>query len=101
MEEQKHGLILSYINLFLTNFFGIIITPITIKMLGSSEYGLYSLVGAFVGYLSVLDLGLNDTIVRYVAKFRVKNDKKGEENFIAISFIIYTFIGILLVIFLF
>lgn len=70
-----------------------------IKMLGSSEYGLYSLIGAFVGYLSVLDLGLNDTIVRYVAKYRVEEDKKGEENFIAISFILYIFIGLLVVVF--
>ena len=98
MKEQKFGLILSYVNLFLTNFFGIIVTPIMIKMLGSSEYGLYSLIGAFVGYLSVLDLGLNDTIVRYVAKYRIEEDKKGEENFIAISFILYIFIGLVLIV---
>ena len=81
MREQKLGVILSYVNLAITNITGILITPYTIKMLGPSEYGLYSLIGAFVGYLSVLDLGLNDTIVRYVAKYRVEENKKEEENF--------------------
>lgn len=98
MREQKLGVILSYINLAITNITGILITPYTIKMLGPSEYGLYSLIGAFVGYLSVLDLGLNDTIVRYVAKYRVEENKKEEENFIAVSFILYIVIGVLLVI---
>lgn len=66
-------------------------------MLGDSEYGLYTLIGAFVGYLSILDLGLNNAIVRYVAQYRVQKDKKGEENFLAISLLIYIIIGTTLV----
>lgn len=96
MKEHKFGAILSYANLALTNITGLLLTPFVIKMLGDSEYGLYTLIGAFVGYLSVLDLGLNNAIVRFVAQYRVQNDIKSQENFLAISLIIYTFIGLLI-----
>ena len=99
MKEHKFGAILSYANLALTNITGLLLTPFIIKMLGDSEYGLYTLIGAFVGYLSVLDLGLNNTIVRFVAQYRVQNDSKAQENFLAISLIIYTFIGLLITFF--
>lgn len=99
MKEHKFGAILSYTNLALTTITGLLVTPFIIKMLGDSEYGLYTLIGAFVGYLSVLDLGLNNAIVRFVAQYRVQKDIKSQENFLAISLIIYTFIGLLITFF--
>ncbi len=93
----KKAAFLSYIKLAVTNIGGLLVTPYIIKMLGDEEYGLYTLIGAFVGYLSVLDLGLNNAIVRYVAQYREEKDQKAEENFLALSLIIYIGIGLLLV----
>ena len=90
---------MSYLNLIFTNITGLLLTPFVIHALGDKEYGLYTLIGAFVGYLSVLDLGLNNAIVRYVAQYRLQEDKKGQENFLAISFLLYLFIAFLLIIF--
>jgi len=98
MKQLKLAVLLSYLNIGITIVVGIMLTPYVIKMLGDEEYGLYSLIGAFVGYLSVLDLGLNNAIIRYAAFYRANKDKKGEENFLAISFIIYIVIGILIAI---
>lgn len=93
----KRAAVLSYVKLAITNVGGLLITPYIIKMLGDEEYGLYTLIGAFVGYLSILDLGLNNAIVRYVAQYRAEKNKVAEENFLAISLLIYVGIGILLV----
>ncbi|TQD33502.1 oligosaccharide flippase family protein [Haloflavibacter putidus] len=98
MGNLKKAAFLSYIKLAVTNIGGLLVTPYIIKMLGDEEYGLYTLIGAFVGYLSVLDLGLNNAIVRYVAQYRAEKDQKAEENFLALSLIIYIGIGLLLVI---
>ena len=89
---------LSYLKLAIINIGGLLVTPYIIKMLGDEEYGLYTLIGAFVGYLSILDLGLNNAIVRYVAQYRAEKNQKAEENFLAISLLIYISVGILLVI---
>lgn len=98
MSEIKKAAFYSYLYILLSNIGGLLVTPYIIRSLGDSEYGLYALIGSFVGYLSVLDLGLSNTIVRFVAQYRTENDKKAEENFIAVTLIIYIFISILLLI---
>lgn len=70
------GALLSYVNNIATIIVGLAYTPIMLRLLGQSEYGLYSLVGSIVGYLSVLDMGLGDTVVRYTARNRVDETKK-------------------------
>lgn len=98
MNQLRKGALLSYINIALTNVIGLMITPLIVKSLGDSEYGLYILIGSFVGYMSVMDLGLNNTIIRYVSRYRAKKDKIGEENFLAITMLIYMFISAIVIV---
>jgi O-antigen/teichoic acid export membrane protein len=94
MSQLKKGAALSYINIFLTNVIGLFLTPFIIKHLGNSEYGLYILIGGVIAYISVLDLGLNNTIIRYVSKYRAENDKIGEEKFLTTIMFIYSIISV-------
>lgn len=98
INQLKGGAALSYATIFLTNIVGLVLTPFIIRSLGSAEYGLYTMIGALVGYMSVLDFGLNNTIIRFIAKYRAENDRKGEENFLAHSFIMYLCISVLITI---
>lgn len=68
VNELKAGAFLSYLSIFVTIVIALLYTPIMLRLLGQSEYGLYSLIGAVVGYLSILDLGLGNAMVRYNAK---------------------------------
>ncbi len=99
MSQIKKAALLTYINLGISNIVGIVMTPFIVRMLGDSEYGLFALIGAFVGYLSILDLGLTNAVVRFVAKYRAQKDDKGQENFLAVSLIIYSVISLAVVIF--
>ena len=94
MSQLKKGAILSYGNILLTNIIGLVITPFMIKALGDSEYGLYTLIGSLVTYFSLMDFGLNNTIIRFVAKYRAEKDKKGEENFLVSILLIYLVISL-------
>lgn len=76
MNQIKYGVVLSYISLAINNIITILYTPILLRYLGQSEYGLYSLVTSIIAYLTVLDLGLGNTIVRYSALYK----SRGEEN---------------------
>src|SRR5690625_3872798 len=89
MSQLKKGALLSYANIFLTNVIGLILTPFIVKSLGDSEYGLSTLIGAFVAQISILNLGLNNTVIRYISKYRAEKDKKGEENFLSSIMLIY------------
>ena len=97
MSQLKKGAFLSYGTIFLSNIIGLLLTPFIIRSLGDSQYGLYSLIGAMVAYISILDFGLNNTIVRFVSKFRAEKNKKGEENFLAITLRMYGLISLIVV----
>ena len=98
VNQIKLGAILSYSTIVLTNILGIVLTPFTIRMLGDAEYGLYLLMGSIIGYMTVLDFGLTNTIVRYVAKYRAENDREGEERFLGTAMLIYMAIAFLIVV---
>ena len=92
--EVKIGAILSYVVIALNMIIGIVYTPYLTKMLGQSEYGLYSLVANVISYLTILDLGFGNAITVYTAKYLAKNDKEGESKLHGMFLIIYTIIGI-------
>lgn len=98
MSQLKKGAILSYITIILTNIVGLVLTPYIIKKLGNAEYGLYTLIGALIAQISVLNLGLNNAVIRFVAKYRAEKDPKAESNFLATVMLIYAFISFLIVI---
>ncbi|KQR91854.1 hypothetical protein ASG01_12675 [Chryseobacterium sp. Leaf180] len=97
MSQIKQGAILSYVSIFLTNVVGLFLTPFIIKSLGNSEYGLYTLIGSLVAYLTLMDLGMNNTIVRFVAKYRAENDHHSERNFLGTVMLIYLVISVILI----
>ena len=97
MSQLKKGAILSYVNIGLTNTIGLILTPFIISSLGNSEYGLYTLIGSIIAYFSLMDLGLNNTIVRFVAKYKTVKDEEGERKFLGTIFLIYFFISLVIV----
>lgn len=94
MSQVKKGAFLNYITIFLTNAVGLILTPFVLNHIGKAEYGVYVTIGALIGTISILDLGLNNTIIRFVAKYKAEKDKKGEENFLATTMLIYCFISL-------
>ena len=98
MSQLKKGAILSYLTIIISNGVGLLLTPYIIGKLGDSEYGLYTLIGSLIGYISVLDLGLNNTIVRFVAKYKATDDKAGQEHFLATTMLIYAAISAVIVI---
>lgn len=98
VNEVKAGAILSYASIFATIIIGLIYTPIMLRLLGQSEYGLYSLIGSVVGYLSILDLGLGNAIVRYTARNRVIGDRESEARLNGMFVALYCVIGLVTVI---
>lgn len=97
MSQLKTGAFLNYTSIILTNVVGIVLTPFILNHLGTSEYGIYLTIGALVGTISLLDFGLSNTIVRFVAKYKAENDKEGQENFLATTMLIYAFLAVLVV----
>lgn len=98
MNQLKIGALLSYVNMAFHILIGLVYVPLLLHYLSVEEYGLYQLIGSLVAYLSVMDFGLSGTITRYYSQRLALNDKKGQENVLAIAMIIYLGIGVLVII---
>jgi O-antigen/teichoic acid export membrane protein len=73
---------------------GLITTPYIVKGLGLEPYGVLVLVSAVLGYVLLLDLGLNNSLAKYVAQYRAVEDFTTMRTYIGIALIFYVVIGI-------
>ena len=94
MNQLKAGAILSYISIGLNNVVGLLYIPFMLRMMGQAEYGLYSLVASVVSYLTVLDLGFGNAIVRYTAKFRAEGKSREQYEMFGMFLLLYSFVGL-------
>ena len=82
------GAVISYISIFLNILISLVYTPWMIRKIGVSDYGLYSLVGAFLSYF-LLDFGLSNTITRFIAKYRAEGNEQKVENMLGLTAKVY------------
>ena len=95
MNQLKAGAALNYAVILLNIGVGLGYTPYLLRMLGQSEYGLYSLVASVISYLTLLDLGLGNAVVRYTAKYRAEGKVREQYELFGMFLLLYTLIGVL------
>ena len=75
MNQKKAGVLLSYISEAIKILTSLIYTPIMLRLLGKSEYGLYQLVYSVVSYLGLLSLGFTSSYIRYYSRFKSEDNR--------------------------
>ena len=68
-----------------------------LRAMGQHEYGLYSLVASVISYLTLLDLGMGNAIVRYTAKYRAVGKQEEQYEMFGMFLILYIIIGVIAV----
>lgn len=81
-KEIYLGVVLTYVTTFVSLGMSLVFTPIIIRLLGQSEYGLYETMGSFVAYLAVLDLGFGAVVTRYTARYQIVGDYEARDRFL-------------------
>ena len=94
VNELKAGVVLSYISMGLGFLIALIYTPIMLRLLGKSEYGLYNLVTSVVAFLGVLNFGFGSTYTRFYLRYKVKDDQQGIAKLNGMFLLIFFFIGL-------
>ena len=75
--QRKLGVGLSYLSQAVHIGVNLIYTPIMLRLLGQSEYGLYQLVYSVVSYLSLLSLGFGSAYLRFYSQYKARKDEEG------------------------
>lgn len=93
--SRKIGVALSYVLMIFEVLSTLLLTPFIIRTLGQAEYGVYKLAGAINAYLLLLDLGVGNAIIRYIAKYRANGEAVKERQFLAVATIFYGAIAVI------
>lgn len=95
MNQIKIGAALNYVIIGLNTLVGLLYTPYMLRMLGQNDYGLYSLVASVIAYLTILDFGFGNAIIRYTAKFRAERKQREQWEMFGMFLIVYSVIGLI------
>ena len=93
IDQLKAGVILSYVSIFLSSAVSVVYTPIMLRILGQSEYGVYSIASATVSYLGLLNFGFSAAYTRYFT--RAKGDAKKEAELNGMYLVMFSVIGLI------
>ena len=98
-KQRKAGVILQYIQMGLSVLIQLIYTPIMIRILGSTEYGIYNLAASVISYLSLLSLGLGASYIRFYSIYKKDDDYDGIARLNGLYLLTFSLIGIVAFVF--
>lgn len=92
--QLKAGVVLSYLSIGLNSIIQLAYTPVMLRLLGQSEYGLYSLVNSVVSYLGLLTFGIGGAYLRFYSRERAAGDKDGVARLNGMFLLVFSAIGL-------
>lgn len=72
-----------------------LVTPLTIRYLGTEQYGLLLLVWSVTGVLSITNLGVGEATLRYVAHYHADGDMPGVNRVFSSTLSFYVFVCVI------
>lgn len=93
VNQKKAGIVISYAAEGVKILTNLLYTPIMLRLLGNSEYGLYTLVYSVVSYLGLLSLGFGAAYMRFYSRSKAENDNEGIARLNGMFFTIFSIIA--------
>lgn len=90
-KQIKYGALLSYVSIVLNVGAGLVYTPWMVKIIGQSQYGLYTLAYSLIS-LFLVDFGLSSATARYVSKYHAEGNEEKVNNFLGAIYKLYLII---------
>lgn len=91
--EKKLGVILQYSQMALSILISFVYTPIMLRILGQSQYGIYNLANSIISYLSLLSLGFGSSYIRFYSLYKKDDDSVGLKRLNGLFLIVFFVIG--------
>lgn len=95
-KQMTVGAVLSYVTIAIELLTGLLYTPLVLKLLGQSQYGIYSLVTSFIGYLTIFNAGANAAYIKFYIQTKEKDKSKVDDlnGLFLFIFSVLTVIGV-------
>ncbi|MFA0284338.1 lipopolysaccharide biosynthesis protein [Vibrio sp. 10N.222.55.F12] len=93
--KLKLPVLVSYLNTLANLIAGVLITPILIDVLGSDEYGIYTVLSGILSVFLIFDFGLPVTLNRFISKYRSKGDYENLSKLISLVSFVFKLTSVL------
>lgn len=74
---------------------GLVLMPFVLGVLGDAKYGMWIFINSIAGYSGLLNLGLGQTISRYVATYHAKNEREELNRVVNVIGAVYLVMGLI------
>lgn len=96
MKEKIIGTIISYVNIIIQVIINLVYIPLLLKYLGKETYGIYQYFLVIISYMSILEGGLSNSIIRFYSEYTQQKKVAKAANLIAMAIRIYFIICVIL-----
>jgi O-antigen/teichoic acid export membrane protein len=83
-------------SLLLGFVFSFLLAPVMIDRLGLAQFGVWAVTGALAQYARLLDLGITNSLARFVALHDAEGDRRGVEETIGVGLLAACGVGVLM-----
>ena len=80
VRNRNMGLVLSYINTFLSMICGLFLSSFLLRQLGDTNYGIYQTMSSFANYLVLLEFGTGTVLSRNLVAAKTRGESKLQEE---------------------
>ncbi len=98
MNQRKAGVILGYAYIITQTLVMLAYTPLLLRGIGQSEYGLCQLVGSIAAYMTIIESMLTSSALRFFCIAKADNDTEGMENTLGLARMLYRCAAVLMVV---
>lgn len=74
---------------------GLVILPMNVAYLGPAAYGLWMLTWSVTAYFTMLDLGYQNGLIKFVAQYRAKRDSRALNEILSTMFVVFAGLAVL------
>ena len=84
---------INYLSNFINIGLGFVLFPFIIHRVGSELFGIYLLIITLSGYLTMMEVGVGTTTVKYISQHLAKDEKKEINELVINSLLFYILVG--------
>lgn len=91
--NRRVGALLQYGQMALNVIINLVYTPIMLRILGSSEYGIYNIASSAISYLGMLSLGFGSSYIRFYSRYAQTGDEQGVRRLNGLYLFVFALMG--------
>lgn len=94
MKNIQKNLVFSAVGYMLPMLAALATIPVMVDRLGVDLYGLYTICISLIGFMALVDFGIGQTVIKYVAEYEATGQTQRVQPLLGVALLIYLVVGI-------